>query len=57
MNTKTSFRKKLPAFAGVRNGKKAESLTSPAWGNALRNGIWGNALRNNKLVIKVVNNI
>ena len=48
MNTKPSFRKKLPAFAGVREGEKAESLTSPAWGNALRN---------NKVVIKVVNDI
>jgi len=48
MNTKTSFRKKLPAFAGVREGEKAESLTSLAWGIARRN---------NKVVIKVVNNI
>jgi len=47
MNTKTSFRKKLPAFAGVREGKKAEgSLTSPAWGNTLRN---------NKRVVNLVN--
>jgi len=44
MNTKTSFKKKLPAFAGGRDGEKAESLTSTAWGNALRK---------NKVVIKV----
>jgi hypothetical protein len=26
MNTKTSFRKKLPAFGEIRRGEKAESL-------------------------------